>query len=309
MTEPRIFYVYVLFDAAGIPRYIGKGKGNRWSDHGVRPDRNRMKNAFIRKTIAKLGEVPKVKLRQGLTEADAFAMEIAFIAAIGRRDRRAGPLTNMSDGGTGGDFGDLVSKAKRAWTPEQHKKASDDRSTIMKAWWASMPADERLRRSIAGGAQLAKAQSDPLSEDKRAAAIKQGHARRTEDEVSRSQQKRLLSLDRDGLSSSIRTFHASQTLDERRARLGTIEQLRERCRHMHDNDHRTHEERSAQVRLQQSSLSLDAQKRRAARAQSLGCGTRWITDGLHNQRISTEKTVPLGWRYGKVRIASSRIDQ
>lgn len=37
-SDARVFYVYVLFDWRGIPRYVGKGKGNRWLDHERKSD-------------------------------------------------------------------------------------------------------------------------------------------------------------------------------------------------------------------------------------------------------------------------------
>ena len=100
---PQIFYVYVLFDHIGIPRYVGKGKGDRIDHHEkLKGKHNRMKRAFIRRTLAMIGEVPKIKVRENLTERDAFDTEIALIAAIGRKDLKTGPLTNMSDGGSVG---------------------------------------------------------------------------------------------------------------------------------------------------------------------------------------------------------------
>lgn len=92
------FYVYVIFDLAGVPRYVGKGNRRRWTDHARKshsPD------------IAKLyatagGALPIAKVRENVREGVAFETEIALIAAIGRADYLAGPLLNHTDGGDGG---------------------------------------------------------------------------------------------------------------------------------------------------------------------------------------------------------------
>lgn len=99
LQSDRRFYVYVLFRLDGSPCYVGKGKGSRWTQHenhvGEHPNRR----------LAKIIEaangrgLPKVKIRQSLTNAEACAIERAFIAAIGRGHR--GPLVNMTDGGEG----------------------------------------------------------------------------------------------------------------------------------------------------------------------------------------------------------------
>jgi NUMOD3 motif len=93
----RIFYVYVLFRPwDGSPCYVGKGKGHRWSDH----ERRGTNNKHLANIIAKAGgELPKVKVRQNLTEEEAFQTERAFIAALGRG--RRGYLVNLTDGGEG----------------------------------------------------------------------------------------------------------------------------------------------------------------------------------------------------------------
>lgn len=90
------YYVYVLFRPNGVPCYIGKGKGKRWKTH-----EKRASNPMLAKIIASAGgEIPKVKIREGLTEQEAFETEIAFIKAIGRM-AHGGPLVNMTDGGEG----------------------------------------------------------------------------------------------------------------------------------------------------------------------------------------------------------------
>lgn len=80
----------------GSPCYIGKGKGSRWLAH----ERYGSSNQHLARIITKAGrDLPKVKIRSGLTESEAFQIERAFIAAIGRGS--AGPLVNMTDGGEG----------------------------------------------------------------------------------------------------------------------------------------------------------------------------------------------------------------
>lgn len=103
MTRSAVFYVYILFDFAGVPRYVGKGKGNRWLEHEQRRDvrYNPFLRSLIKNARADGKELPKIKIRDGLREDAAFALEIALIKAIGRRDLGTGPLTNLHDGGVG----------------------------------------------------------------------------------------------------------------------------------------------------------------------------------------------------------------
>lgn len=88
-------YVYLISRTDGTPCYVGKGKGERWRSHGKRTH-----NPHLARIYAKYGELPVVKLRDGLTDAEAMAFEIQMIAAIGRL-KNGGPLVNMTDGGEG----------------------------------------------------------------------------------------------------------------------------------------------------------------------------------------------------------------
>lgn len=104
LDERLIYFVYILFDWCAIPRYVGKGGGNpkREDDHEKKTDAtNQAKNEFIEQTWIMLGEIPKIRVQEGLTEEAAFNLEIALIGAIGRADQGKGPLTNMTDGGDG----------------------------------------------------------------------------------------------------------------------------------------------------------------------------------------------------------------
>lgn len=100
--DQLIFYVYCLFDWLGVPRYIGKGHGNRWLSHEASSDQiNWMKNEFIEQTWTVLGEIPKIKIHENLSEKEAFEIETIFIKALGRIDLKTGPLTNLTNGGDG----------------------------------------------------------------------------------------------------------------------------------------------------------------------------------------------------------------
>lgn len=95
--NPNRFYVYVIFDRGGTPRYVGKGCGRRMHEHS-----RRACNAGLRKLYKEHGRaVPVVKVREDLCEAEAFLVEGSLISTIGRADRDAGPLFNHTDGGDG----------------------------------------------------------------------------------------------------------------------------------------------------------------------------------------------------------------
>lgn len=101
MSRVTDYYIYVLFRENGVPFYVGKGKGPRIRHHEWRAKNGARGHRFniIRKILAGGGEVPCLKLHEGLTETVAHEYEIALIKAIGRRPD--GPLVNKTDGGEG----------------------------------------------------------------------------------------------------------------------------------------------------------------------------------------------------------------
>jgi hypothetical protein len=100
MHSESDYYVYVLYRQNEItPFYIGKGRGRRWNAHTYE-----RKNTYRRNIIRQMQsyglQVPKRKIAEGLTNADACAMERELIAFVGRR-HEGGPLVNMTGGGEG----------------------------------------------------------------------------------------------------------------------------------------------------------------------------------------------------------------
>jgi len=82
-----MFYTYAYLREDKTPYYIGKGKGNRLYDH-------RGKNCIPPKDKSKI-----IKLKQNLTEDDAFKHEIYMIAVFGKKCDGTGILMNIVDGG------------------------------------------------------------------------------------------------------------------------------------------------------------------------------------------------------------------
>ena len=83
------YYTYAYLREDRTPYYIGKGQGNRAYKKGkgeIYPPKN--KNKII-------------KLKQNLTEEEAFKHEIYMIAVFGRKDLGTGMLRNKTDGGDG----------------------------------------------------------------------------------------------------------------------------------------------------------------------------------------------------------------
>ena len=157
MTAPQIprrdFYVYALLRADGqTPFYIGKGQGNRINIHEREaPRRTSHKDRIIQNMLADgITTIPKLKLLEGLTDAEAKGVEVALIQLLGRWP--TGPLANLTSGGDG--VADLAetSRAKKSaanrlsWAdPEVKRKRSDG----MKAVWTPEKRAEHSKMKTA----------------------------------------------------------------------------------------------------------------------------------------------------------------
>ncbi len=87
------------------PFYVGKGKGGRAYAHlkeATEPTSKSHKCCTLRKIWA-AGEIPIIKVSKSrMSHFMAQAYEIDWIAGVGRRNKKTGPLTNLTDGGEGG---------------------------------------------------------------------------------------------------------------------------------------------------------------------------------------------------------------
>jgi len=113
------FYVYIYLDPRKPgkykynnyifdfePFYIGKGSGKKQLYRHLRDVNNLTKNSLkcskIKNIIALNLQPVILKILDNLSENDAFLIEKQLIESIGRIDIKTGPLTNLKDGGRGG---------------------------------------------------------------------------------------------------------------------------------------------------------------------------------------------------------------
>ena len=104
-----MFYTYILKEkSTGSPFYVGKGKGQRMYVHRREAlNENTNYRSIHRKIQSILGrgdEIEYCVVDSGLTEDQAFELEIFLIAEIGREDLGLGPLKNLTEGGEGGSL-------------------------------------------------------------------------------------------------------------------------------------------------------------------------------------------------------------
>ena len=97
------FYVYQLARPDGTPFYIGKGIGRRLFHHEAEakgPGYSHKLNTI--RLFQRNGETIRYSILAFFDcEAECHACEVSEIKRIGRFDLKAGPLTNLTDGGEG----------------------------------------------------------------------------------------------------------------------------------------------------------------------------------------------------------------
>ena len=114
MVNPYRFYTYAYLRVDRTPYYIGKGEGNRAykkRNNEIRPPKDKSRI---------------IKLKQNLTEQEAFKHEIYMIAVFGRKDLGKGILHNRTNGGEGVS-GAIVSQELRRKRSERMKGKNNPR--------------------------------------------------------------------------------------------------------------------------------------------------------------------------------------
>ena len=154
-----MFYVYIYFDPRVEdsfiysdlsfnyePFYIGKGKGNRLYSHLKQTGRTLKTNKI--NSIRNKGFEPIVlKYKENLSEEEAFKLEVELINKIGRRNLKNGPLTNIHEGGKGGNLKGELNTFYGKHHTEGHKEYI---SNYIKNWCKENPdviAKAKLKRA------------------------------------------------------------------------------------------------------------------------------------------------------------------
>ena len=127
MLNPQRFYTYAYLREDRTPYYIGKGQTQRLYQKGGKP-------CGVPKDKSRI-----IKLKQNLTEEEAFKHEIYMIAVFGRKDLGTGILHNRTDGGDGAS----------GWIPseEQRKNMSEGMKGRV-PWNKDIPHTNETKRKI-----------------------------------------------------------------------------------------------------------------------------------------------------------------
>lgn len=145
------YYTYAYLREDKSPYYIGKGKGDRaykTSRKGIKPPKNKSRI---------------IKLKQNLTEKEAFRHEVYMISVFGRKDLGTGILHNKTDGGEGSsgsirtneqknnlkhkNLGKTLSEeTKRKMSKAKKNISEETRRKMSKAQKARMTSEETKRK-------------------------------------------------------------------------------------------------------------------------------------------------------------------
>ena len=129
-----MFYVYHLIDPrSNLPFYVGKGTGRRaWTHLSETFDvHNPYKSRKI-ESIRSDGFEPVVCIiKDGMTSEEALTFEAQEILRYGRRNQSSlGLLTNLTDGGRGGDTSSFIKESTRAKWSKARKGTNNPQSKL-----------------------------------------------------------------------------------------------------------------------------------------------------------------------------------
>lgn len=132
------YYTYAYLRKDGTPYYIGKGKNKRLFYHygkNCKPPKDRSRI---------------IKLKQNLTEEEAFKHEVYMIAVFGKKCDGTGILMNIADGGNAPP---IICGDSHHMKTEEYKKKVSEKLTGKKghpAWNKGIPIKEEVRQKITG---------------------------------------------------------------------------------------------------------------------------------------------------------------
>jgi hypothetical protein len=135
-----MFYTYLWLRENGVPKYVGKGSGDR----AYNPNGHRIGVPPVNQIIVQEFEC----------EEDAFFAEKFFIALYGRTDNGTGCLSNLTDGG----------ENPPSWKGRKRTEESVKKSSVSKTGQKRTP-EQRLRISEAHKGQMPWMKGKKHSED------------------------------------------------------------------------------------------------------------------------------------------------
>ena len=156
MNTENIYYCYVYKREDGTPYYIGKGKGSR---------------AFI--TSRKIVSPPRDRTNiffacEGVSETEAFEMEVALISLLGRKDLGTGILRNQTDGGDGISGYAHTEEARRKMCEKKRNISDETRRKLIESNKGNRHSEEsKIKMSVARRGERNPNYGKPCSEETR----------------------------------------------------------------------------------------------------------------------------------------------
>lgn len=164
----KTYCVYMWSRLDLTPLYVGAGIGHRRYRQGINGSHNNELAAVMKESG---GSLPFTILKEWLTRTEAEALEVEWIARIGREDLGTGPLINHTNGGRG-VAGLSAESLEKIAHGNRGKKISEEQIVRYRTTMASRSEAEkestRLKQRLA---KLGKKQSVE-SVEKRAASLR-----------------------------------------------------------------------------------------------------------------------------------------